>query len=426
MIEALRWPNSEQKKLLASLAVNALSRLPGVLGVLLFLPMLHRGLGTEEYGVLFAALAFGSAATLFFGGFAVAGRREIGAAYSARASAREADAFVSLLTTNVIILSFALAATAAYAVSSAYGITVWIAASLPVLVAFFNTFDNVRAAYNELYVSTTLWLLLQTLGYAAGLLLAVTRQDIVLAALVLQAPAAIASIIAMSLLLWKRPYLLNGRPRVVRLLVRGGMAVSLADGLLMTSLSLSVVWFQWSSDAASSAWFATMVRLFQTFLVPVTLVLLPLSSYVRLIWSGKSEQWQRGFAMITILLGLAYGIAVGIALVFVSDLYVDGVLHLAMPRAWWMTLSIFALFGAIVTYKGYSSISYVVMNISHLSSWTTLAVLLAISVAMAASVLVDPMGALSSYAGVAAVLLVVALVWNALHFVRPPKPEPSR
>ena len=100
---------------------------------------------------------------------------------------------------------------------------------------------------------------------------------------------------------------------------------------MMATLSLSVVWLQTSASSTTSAWFATMVRLFQTFLVPVILLLIPLSSYIRILWNGKSVAQQQAFAKATLFIGLCYGAIVAVALLLVSRFYVGLLLHLPAP-----------------------------------------------------------------------------------------------
>ena len=49
MIALLRRADREQRKLLFSLGTSFLTRIPGLIGVLWFLPLLRFGLGTDDY-----------------------------------------------------------------------------------------------------------------------------------------------------------------------------------------------------------------------------------------------------------------------------------------------------------------------------------------------------------------------------------------
>ena len=78
------------------------------------------------------------------------------------------------------------------------------------------------------------------------------------------------------------------------------------------------------------------------------------------------------------------------------------------------------MFGAIIAYKAYSTIAYVVLDeTTHLSSWTTVAVAMAVAFGAAASLTVDPLRAIDVYALVGGVAMLAVLLWNAARFVRP-------
>ena len=86
-----------------------------------------------------------------------------------------------------------------------------------------------------------------------------------------------------------------------------------------------------------------------------------------------------------------------------------------MPR----DLEIFLLFGAIIAYKSYSSVAFVVLDeTAHLSSWTMVAVSAAVALGAAASFAVDPLSAINVYALAAGLSMIVVLFWNATRFNR--------
>ena len=70
---------------------------------------------------------------------------------------------------------------------------------------FLTTFDNVRSAYNEHYVTATLQFVLQVTCYTVGFLVPATRHSLVLGSLVLQSHYMLASLITLGLLLRDRP-----------------------------------------------------------------------------------------------------------------------------------------------------------------------------------------------------------------------------
>ena len=419
MISRLRRANTEQRKLLFSLGTNFATRIPGSIGVLFFLPLIRSGLGTEDYARLLAASALGIAATFLSGGFNVVGRRLVGEAYAAGDMRGEAAAFASLSVANGASVLFAFAVIIIYCSAVGAGVAYLLAAALPVVAAFFNTFDNVRSAYNEHYVTATLLILLQVIAYTVGFLVPFTRQNLVVSGFVLTSPYLFASLFSVLLLLRKRSYLTGGSWDYTWRIIREGTVYALADGLLTTTLSLAVVWLETVASAQTSAWFATLVRLFQIFLVPVILLLIPLSSYIRVVWSTSGPAKQQAFASITLLTGLGYGALVGIALLFMSRLYIGGVLHLPAPDNLLHVLPCFVLFAAIVAYRTYSSIAYLVLDDPlHLSWWTTFAVITAVIVAAGSSLEIDALGAINIYAFLAGLLMIGVLFWNVTRFVR--------
>jgi hypothetical protein len=419
MIAWLRRTNREQRKLLLSLGTNFLTRVPGAIGILWFLPLLRFGLGTTDYASLLTSMALGSAAAFLCGGFSLVGRRQIGQAYALGDRSGEADAFASLIVANGTALGLALVVIAAFCWARSAGSAVLVVSTFPAFALFLNTFDNVRSAYNEHYVTATLLIIFQSTIYAIGFLWPVTRHSLVLGALVLQSPYILASVITFALLLHDKPYLIGGRPAAVWCVIRQGTTLSMADGFLMATVSLSVVWLQTTASATTSAWFATIVRLFQTFLVPVILLLVPLSSYIRILWNSKSAAQQQGLAKATLLIGLGYGALIAVVLYIASRVYVGFLLQLPEPGGLWQILPSFLLFGAIIAYKSYSSVAYLVLDEPmHLSTWTTVSVSTAIALAAMASYAVSPLGAVNVYALVTGLSITIVLFWNAARFIR--------
>ena len=411
--------------MLYSLGTNFATRIPGSIGVLFFLPLLRSGLGTDNYAKLLAASALGIAATFMSGGFNVVGRRLVGEAYSNGNIMGQAAAFVSLAVANAASLLFALVIIIIYCSASGVGVTFLIAAILPVIAAFFNTFDNVRSAYNEQYVVATLLIILQSIAYTFGFLLPFTRQHLVVSAFVLTSPYLFASIFALALLLRKRSYLIRGSWKFTWRIIRDGAVYGLVEGLLTATLSLAVVWLETVASAQTAAWFATLVRLFQIFLVPVLLLLLPLSSYIRVIWHASGPAKQRVITSITLVTGLGYGALVGIALLFASRIYIGGVLHLPAPESLLYVLPCFLLFAAIVAYRSYSSIAYLVFDDpSHLSWWTTFAVIAAVIISAGSSLKIDALGAINVYALLAGLSIISVLFWNVARFIRSSHAQP--
>ena len=110
---------------------------------------------------------------------------------------------------------------------------------------------------------------------------------------------------------------------------------------------------------------------------------------------------------------------VATALFLASHLYVGLLLHLPTPGGLLEVLPVFLLFGAIVAYKSYSSIAYMVLeDFAYLSTWTTIVVALAVALGVAASFRVEPLSTIVVYASAAGASIIAVLFWNAARFVR--------
>lgn len=412
----VRRTDGEQRKLLFSLGTNFLTRIPGAVGLLWFLPLMLFGVGTDDYANMLAAMALASVSAFLASGFNLIGRRMIGEAYANEDHTGEADALASAIVANLLAAMVSVAIVVAYCLSRGVSTGFLIVAAVTAFGSYVMLFENVRSAYNEHYVTALFFIVIQSTAYAIGFLVPATRHSIVIGSLIIQSPYWLASLTTFVLLLFQRPYLLGGRPTAVWFVMRQGAILSMADGFLFATLSLSVVWMQAAAPVTTAAWYATIVRLFQTFLVPVALIMLPLSSYIRILWKGKSVAQQQVFTKITLAIGIAYGVLVAGGLFVASQLYVGWLLRLPVSDGW----PIFFMFGAIVAYKSYSTIAYVVLDeATHLSTWTTVAVGAAVVFGAAASIAVEPLSAIDVYAFAAGVAMLAVLLWNAARFIRP-------
>jgi hypothetical protein len=409
----------ERRKLAYSLAINFATRIPGAIGVLFFLPLLRFGLGTADYASLLGASALGMASAFLSGGYGTVARRIVGEAYAARNPKHEANGFVSSVVSSAAGLLIATTIILIYCQATGANTTYFIVAMLPPITAFFNVIDNTRAAYNEHYVTATWLIVWQVVAYSIGFLVPYTRHHLIVSALLLGSPYMLASITAGVMLLWRRPYLLAGGAQLAGRVMREGTTFAVADGLLIASLSFAVTWVETSGRAETAAWFGTLVRLFQIFLVPIILLLLPLSSYIRIVWNERDAAQKKSLARTTLLLGLSYGGVVAIGLMLASKLYIGGVLKLNPGISAIEILPCFLLFGAIVAFRSYSSIAYQVLdNPMHLSWWTTVAVVTAVAISVTSSVMIDTIEAISLYGLIAGLLLIAVLVWNVSRFTR--------
>jgi len=272
--------NPDRLRLLASLAFNFIAKAPGLIAAFVILPMVSRSLGTAAYGEFLSALALGSAFTLPFGGINTVGRRLLASAFGAHDKVRQANIFVTstILMAAVMLLS-ALILSIATAQSWSKPVFLLIAL-LPVICSFFNVFDNTRASYNEHYVTAVLQLISQIIIYGGVYLVGLSPGAIAAAGLTLQTPYAVASIATLIVLLVQRPFLLRGRVDGLGLILLPAVGVMMADGALGLLLNLSVYFLQFSKHAAMAAWLGTFARLFGSFMSPVLLIFVPLTTYI--------------------------------------------------------------------------------------------------------------------------------------------------
>jgi hypothetical protein len=363
---------SDQLRLVASLGFNFIGKAPGVAAVFVILPLVSRSLGTAAYGELLSAMALGSLFTLPFGGINTVGRRILATAFGAKDQVGQANAF---MTTTVLVATVGIAASALMlgATAGSWSKPVFIFASLlPILVQFFNTFDNARASFNEHYVTAVFQLISQIVIYSLVYFVGLPPGGIILAALAMQSPFLLASAATFVALVLKRPYLLRGRVVGVRQMMAPTLGVILADGALGSLLNLSVYWLKAAGSAEMAAWVGTFLRLFQSFLAPALLILFPLTTYVSMRWAQMTVQRQMLLYKLFILAGLAYGLLVGCAMAFAGPLYIDRMFKLTAHGDDVDVLALSLFLGAIVAQKSYTMLLYAVSEARFVSFGTAI------------------------------------------------------
>ena len=372
-------------RLIASLAFNFVSKIPGIVAIFVILPLVSRGLGTSAYGELLSALALGSAFTLPFGGINAVGRRLLAGAVGAQDRTQQASVFVT-----TTFLMAAVAASAGVVMVSVTGHSwstpVFILISLlPILANLCNVFDNMRASFNEHYVTALLQLLFQSSIYAAAYIMGLPKGNVVLAGLTLQSPFILASLATAVILLFQRPFLIAGRVTGLRAMLLPAVGVMLADGALGFSLNLSVYWLKFSGNTEMAAWVGTFARLFQSFMSPVLLIMFPITSYISMRWGSMPSARQAGLHKLFILIGLGYGCIVGAAMGFGGPLYIDHMFKLSVrgdsTDVW--ALSLFM--GAVIAQKAYTMLLYAVSEARFISYGTAIVSVLGVASAAFAS-----------------------------------------
>lgn len=419
MITRLRSLNRQQRQLLLSLFANFATRVPGLAGVLFFLPRLKAQIGLEPFATVMAAIALGGIATFVMGGIGYVARRLVGDAFSRHDTAAEADAVRGILDVALMAALLCSLGIVGYGLlrgSSAVFYAGALASAVAVLV---QQQDGVRAAYNEHYVTAIIQVILQAVTYAVVLLvLPRSAYSALLGVAVITGPMIATSLLSLADLLRRRRYLLHGRPHLRRQIVREGVMIGFGEGLLMASLGFVILYLDFVGAVAASAWYATTLRLFTVVLVPVVLILAPLSSYIRLIWNGCTPVRQQIIIFATLIVSLIYSLFVGGAMIVLSRLYVGGTMHIAEPGSPAQTLAIFAMFTAVVVFKSYASVAFVVLDSRRVSLSAMIGTLAALSVGVAAMPWLRPIGAVSAFALALTITIVAITVADAMRFRR--------
>jgi hypothetical protein len=372
-------------RLIASLAFNFASKVPGIVAVFVILPLVSRALGTTTYGELLSALALGSAFTLPSGGINAVGRRLLAAAVGAKDQAEQANVFV---TTTFLMAAVATVAAIVMVCATANSWTTpafVLVSLLPILASLFNVFDNLRASFNEHYVTAILLLVFQTVIYAAVYLIGLPKNDVAVAGLALQSPFILASMTTLILLLGQRSYLYAGKIRGLRPMLFPAFGVMLADGALAFSLNLSVYWLNFSGNAAMAAWVGTFARLFQSFMSPILLIMFPITTYISMRWGQMTSGQRLRLHKLFILIGFIYGSIVGTVMMFAGPLYIDRMFNLSVrgDRVDVLALSLFM--GAVISQKAYTMLLYAVSEARFVSFGTAIVSVLAVGIAAIAS-----------------------------------------
>ncbi len=341
--------------MLFSLAFNIISKLPSFVAIFFILPRIHRSLGGDSYGHILSALALGSTVGFPLIGLNIATRRMLSSAYAAADNQTQSNVFVTsaVLTGVCSLLASLAAAIVSIIIKNPQDVTLIVV--VVSIAAYFNFFDNVRASYNEHYVTAVL----QTISQAAffGILLVanlpvLTRVGV---AILLQTALPAASVVTAITLLRKRAFLLRGQFRAPGHIIAASALVSISEVAVTVMLNLSVVWFGATAGTVAVEWYGTLSRLFMALLTPAMLVLVPIVYYIPLIWRKLSERRVR---MLTIAFGagsLAYGLIVALVIVVFGGIYLNSVMHLRYYGGGLDNLCVGLFFGGIVCQKSYAA-----------------------------------------------------------------------
>jgi hypothetical protein len=417
--------NPDRLRLLASLGFNLLGKLPGIVALFVILPLVSRSLGTALYGELLSAMALGSVFTLPFGGIYVVGRRLLASAVGAKNAAGQANAFVSTTSLTAMVgISASIIMVVATQHSWSRPVFVYISLA-PILISFFNVFDNMRASYNEHYITAAFQLISQTIIYGCAYYVGLPNGSITVAALVLQTPFLLASAATLIVLLVQRPYLLKGKIEGTSQMIAPALGVVMADGALAVLLNLSVYWLKLAGSAEMAAWVGTFVRLFQSFLSPVLLILFPITSYISMRWSNMTAQRRLFLYRAFILIGLAYGLIVGCAIAFAGPFYINHMFELTRRGDSIDVLALSLFLGAIIAQKTYTMLLYAVSEARFVSYGTAGTAVLGIAAAAVCSHWLPAMRVIDVLFMFMGIALPLLLMIGHRRYMRAARPSPT-
>ena len=405
----------ERLKMLMSIGTNIVARTPSLLVVFVLLPMISRALGVNQYGELLGALALGGLFLLPFGGNNVVARRLIGGAYGRGEPAQEASAFATITVCAAlaaVIMAMAVLAVGYFGGNSA---VFCIIAVIPVFGAFLNTFDNVRASYNEHYVTAGLFFFTQLTIVGIVLFFGVPSDNQLSSAFIMVGGGFISSFCTLLLLLRRRPYLLTGRPFKVLRTATSSLRVLAADGVLFLSLPLGVYWLAQTGSLDIAGWYGTVVRIYRSLSIPMILVMLPLASYIATRWGHMDPEKRVQAHRLFLAFGVGYGAVVGVLVFLFMHYAINWMYGINVYVGPTEKVALAVFFGGIVAQKSYAQLLFSVCDARLITKGTPLVVVVGILVALAGSVWLTPIQVISAM-GVCIVLPLFPVLFLEMRY----------
>ncbi|RDS76747.1 hypothetical protein DL238_03405 [Alteriqipengyuania lutimaris] len=395
------------------------TKIPGLFGILFFLPKLKAEIGLTDFATMMAALSLGAGVTFVMSGFGYLGRRLVGEAFSRDDREAEANSLRAIFDCVFIVTIVSALCIVAYGVVSDSPPILYGGALFTAFAILVQQQDGIRAAYNEHYVTASILFVLQSVAYGVALLiLPSSAYGILLGLLVIIGPALGTSILSLVDLLYKRPYLLTGASLNVKSIAREGLVLGLGEGLLMASLNFVVLGLDFVGATNASAWFATTLRIFMVVLVPVILILVPVSSYIRLIWGGSTSKRKRLIINGVFGISMLYSLVVGAGLLILIKVYVGQIMGIAFEGSVFELALILTMFGGVIVFKSYTAVTFVIMDSQRLSLILTGATLAALSVGTLLIPFFTPHEVMATFSGVLGLSILLVIVLDVLRFNR--------
>ena len=407
---------SERRKVAASIIFNIGAKVPAIAGLLFIMPLASTALGVSLYGQMLSMLAIGAACSIAFSGVNASVRRLIGTARGETDRQKERSVFWTTLAAvaTLVPLSAAVALSLALQVSSSRELL--LVACIPILAAGLNVLDNVRAAYNEHYVTAAFLAIFQVgaifLVYCYGL----PTGGVLASALSLTAPYIIASIFSALVLFFKRPYLLRySHPLDIRGFAGNSSLIAGSDGAISWMMNMSVYFLSASGADAAASWYGTLNRLFQAALSPALLVSLPIGSYAANRWPVIGREKRIRLKKIFAAVGIAYGASVALGTLVFGSTYMKEFFPKVPSLSSDVVICLCLYYFGMTSQKVYAQLIYSVQPGRALSLGTVGILGAGSAVALAllsAYDAITAINALSAGVGVGLVLLVGSLGWK--------------
>jgi hypothetical protein len=281
---------------------------------------------------------------------------------------------------------------------------------VPIAMALMGTADNMRASFNEHYITAILQFFFQLAIYGAVYLEGIPKNGVLFSACTLQFPSILASLATLLLLLIQRPYLLTGKVHGIRHMMMPILAVIAADGSLTAVLNVGVYWLGRAGEAEYAAWFGTFVRLFQTVAAVLMIVLLPITSYISIRWQTLTIERRLLLHKLFVLGGAGYGATVGLAMAAGGTYYIKHFFAIAVAGDTLDLAAITLCIGAVIALKTYALLLYSISEALRLSLATAGIALLGVVNAGVASLWISPIKAVDVLLLTTGALLPVLLV----------------
>lgn len=324
---------------------------------IIVLPTASKSLGSSQYAILIALLAIGNAMGVIFTGVGAVARRNISQCLVHQNTSEEARICWGIASVSGLILIVGSIVTILIVYYANYSTSLVFISILPLFGAALNVADNIRAGYNQHYITAGLQSLLLCLTIGSVLIVGLS-DSIILVAICLTMPYILASVLSMGILLRQRPYLrrIPKRMHLSRLSEEAAVATA-SDGFVTLATNSLVFVLPIIGAPTFAAWFGTLVRLFGSLISPIILIALPLSTFVGSKWQVLPEEKQIKIVYISTISSFLYAFMGLLIIIFGGYFYMNAYFNFQSPPTLLVHSLICSIFFGMAAFKGYSLFS---------------------------------------------------------------------